>query len=171
VDGLPYIGRNAASSHVYVGTGYSGTGLTFGTLAAMITSDLILGRENPWAELFDATRIKPLAGAREFVTENVDFPAHLVSDRLKAAAGTAVDELGAGEGKVLLVDGHKRAVYRDESGAVHVLDPVCPHMGCLVAFNTAESSWDCPCHGSRFDAKGEVIVGPAVTGLKSLVWP
>ena len=166
VDGLPYLGRNAASSHVYVGTGYSGTGLTFGTLAAMIASDLILGRENPWAGLFDATRIKPVAGAKEFVAENVDFPAHFVADRLKAAAGTSVEELRAGEGRILLLDGHKRAVFRDESGTVHVLDPVCPHMGCLVAFNAAERSWDCPCHGSRFDARGDVLVGPAVTGLR-----
>ena len=167
VDGLPYLGRNSASSHVYVGTGYSGTGLTFGTLAAMIASDLILGRENPWADVFDATRIKPLAGVKEFVAENVDFPAHLVGDRLKRGDGSLHD-LEPGQGKLLELDGKKRAVFRDESGTVRILDPVCPHMGCLVAFNEAERSWDCPCHGSRFDTEGGVIDGPAVTGLKTL---
>jgi glycine/D-amino acid oxidase-like deaminating enzyme/nitrite reductase/ring-hydroxylating ferredoxin subunit len=167
VDGLPYLGRNSASSHVYVGTGYSGTGLTFGTLAAMIASDLILGRENPWVDVFDATRIKPLAGAKQFVAENVDFPAHLVGDRLKRSDGS-LDELAPGQGKLLELDGKKRAVFRDESGSVRILDPVCPHMGCLVAFNEAEKSWDCPCHGSRFDTEGEVIDGPAVTGLKAV---
>lgn len=165
VDGLPYMGRNAGSSHVYVGTGYSGTGLTFGTLAAMIARDLIVGRESPWAGVFDATRIKPLAAAKEFVAENLDFPAHFVADRLKAAPAEPAEEVAVGEGRILAIDGKKRAVFRDEAGTVHVLDPVCPHMGCLVAFNAAEKSWDCPCHGSRFDGKGEVIVGPAVSGL------
>jgi glycine/D-amino acid oxidase-like deaminating enzyme/nitrite reductase/ring-hydroxylating ferredoxin subunit len=167
VDGLPYLGRNSASSHVYVGTGYSGTGLTFGTLAAMIASDLILGRENPWADVFDATRVKPLAAAKEFVAENVDFPAHLMGDRLKRS-GRSLDELAPGQGDVLELDGKKRAVFRDESGSLRILDPVCPHMGCLVAFNAAERTWDCPCHGSRFDTRGGVIDGPAVTGLRAM---
>jgi glycine/D-amino acid oxidase-like deaminating enzyme/nitrite reductase/ring-hydroxylating ferredoxin subunit len=165
VDGLPFIGRNSLSSHVYVGTGYSGTGMTFGTLAAMITSDLILGRENEWAGLFDATRVKPLAGAKEFVRENVDFPAHLVGDRLKKPEGDSFGDLASGEGKLLEVNGHRVAAYRDASGAVRALDPVCTHLGCLVQFNDAEKSWDCPCHGSRFDTRGEVINGPAVKPL------
>ena len=165
VDGLAYIGRNSLSSHVYVGTGYSGTGMTFGTLAAMITSDLILGRDNEFARVFDATRVKPVAGAKEFVTENVDFPAHLVADRLKKAEADSYAELKAGEGKLVEVDGHKVAAYRDGSGVVHALDPVCTHLGCLVSFNDAEKSWDCPCHGSRFDTRGEVINGPAVKRL------
>jgi len=165
VDGLAYIGRNSLSSHVYVGTGYSGTGMTFGTLAAMITSDLVLGRENRWARLFDATRVKPVAGAKEFVRENVDFPKHLVGDRLKKPEGHSFSGLAAGEGKLLEVDGHKVAAYRDGSGVVRALDPVCTHLGCLVQFNDAEKSWDCPCHGSRFDTRGEVINGPAVKPL------
>jgi glycine/D-amino acid oxidase-like deaminating enzyme/nitrite reductase/ring-hydroxylating ferredoxin subunit len=166
VDGLPYLGRNSSSSHVYVGTGYSGTGMTFGTLAATIASDLILGRDNPHASLFDATRVKPLAGAKEFVRENVDFPAHLVGDRLKSAEGDSYRDVARGEGKILEVEGKKRAVFRDDDGIVHALDPVCTHMGCLVAFNTAEKSWDCPCHGSRFGTDGKVINGPAVKGLE-----
>jgi glycine/D-amino acid oxidase-like deaminating enzyme/nitrite reductase/ring-hydroxylating ferredoxin subunit len=165
VDGLPYLGRNSMSSHVYVGTGYSGTGMTFGTLAARIAADLILGRESPWAELFDATRVTPMASAKEFVKENVDFPAHLVADRLKRPEGDALGDVKPGQGKIVEVEGKKRAVYRDEQGQVTVLDPVCTHMACLVDFNTAEKSWDCPCHGSRFGTDGTVINGPAVKGL------
>jgi glycine/D-amino acid oxidase-like deaminating enzyme/nitrite reductase/ring-hydroxylating ferredoxin subunit len=165
VDGLPFIGRNSLSSHVYVGTGYSGTGMTFGTLAAMICTDLILGRENPWARLLDATRVKPLAQAREFVAENVDFPAHLVGDRLKKAEGDSYADIKRGEGKLVEVRGRKVAAYRDASGAIHALDPVCTHLACLVHFNDAEKSWDCPCHGSRFDTRGDVINGPAVKPL------
>jgi Rieske Fe-S protein len=166
VDGLPYIGRNAGSGHVYVGTGYSGTGLTFGTAAAIITTDMILGRSNAWADLFDATRVKPMAGAKKFVAENVDFPLHLIGDRLKTAEGDAIESVPIGKGMIVTLNGKKRAVYREESGAVHVLDAVCPHLGCLVSFNDAERTWDCPCHGSRFDISGEVIVGPAVSPLK-----
>jgi len=166
VDGLPYLGRNSGSSHVYVGTGYSGTGLTFGTLAAMIASDLILERTNRWAALFDATRVKPVAGARDFVAENVDFPKHLVGDRLKPAEGGTPDELAPGDGQILAIEGRKRAVFRDPSGTLHILDPVCPHLGCLVTFNPAEKSWDCPCHGSRFEGTGKVINGPASTDLE-----
>jgi glycine/D-amino acid oxidase-like deaminating enzyme/nitrite reductase/ring-hydroxylating ferredoxin subunit len=165
VDGLPFMGRNALSSRVYVGTGYSGTGLTFGTLAAMISSDLILGRENPWARLFDATRVKPVAGAKDYVRENVDFPKHLVGDRLKKAQGDSLADVARGEGRLVELGGKRVAAYRDPSGAVHALDPVCTHLGCLVQFNDAEKSWDCPCHGSRFDTRGQVINGPAVKPL------
>jgi glycine/D-amino acid oxidase-like deaminating enzyme/nitrite reductase/ring-hydroxylating ferredoxin subunit len=168
VDGLPYLGRNSSSSHVYVGTGYSGTGMTFGTLAALIASDLILGRENPYAGIFDATRVKPLAGAKNFIRENVDFPVHLVADRLKPAEGDSYRDVQRGQGMILDVEGKKRAVFRDDDGILHALDPGCTHMGCLVAFNAAEKSWDCPCHGSRFSTDGKVINGPAVKGLEPL---
>jgi Rieske Fe-S protein len=168
VDGLPYLGRNSLSKHVYVGTGYSGTGMTFGTLAAMIASDLILERENPWARLFDATRVKPLAAAREFVAENVDFPAHLVGDRLKKAEAESLRAVSPGEGKIVELGVGKVAVYRDEAGAVHAVDPVCTHLKCRVEFNAAEKSWDCPCHGSRFTTDGQVINGPAVKDLERI---
>ena len=116
VDGLPYLGRNSSSSHVYVGTGYSGTGMTFGTLAALIATDLILGRDNPWAELFDATRVKPIAAAKAFVSENVDFPAHLVGDRLRKAEGDSFADVARDEGKLIERDGKTLAVFRDASG-------------------------------------------------------
>jgi glycine/D-amino acid oxidase-like deaminating enzyme/nitrite reductase/ring-hydroxylating ferredoxin subunit len=168
VDGLPFLGRNSLSTHVYVGTGYSGTGMTFGTLAAMIASDLILERENAWARLFDATRVKPLAAAKEFVSENLDFPAHLIGDRLKKAEAESLRAVKPGEGKIVERDGHKVAAYRDDKGTVHAVDPVCTHMKCLVEFNSAEKSWDCPCHGSRFTPDGKVINGPAMKDLEKV---
>jgi glycine/D-amino acid oxidase-like deaminating enzyme/nitrite reductase/ring-hydroxylating ferredoxin subunit len=167
VDGLPYIGRNTASRHVYVATGFSGNGITFGTLAGMIVSDLILGRANPYVELFDATRVKPLASAFGYVTENVAFPAHLLKDRLTTfnAEKRPVESLQPGEGGVFATDEGKLAVCRDQHGVLHSLSPVCTHLACDVAWNQAEQTWDCPCHGSRFSPDGAVINGPAVADL------
>jgi glycine/D-amino acid oxidase-like deaminating enzyme/nitrite reductase/ring-hydroxylating ferredoxin subunit len=167
VDGLPYIGLNSASHHVYVATGFSGNGLTFGTLAGMIVSDLLLGRANPYAELYQATRVKPLTSAVEYVAENVGFPAHLVTDRLapRETDDRAAESLAPGEGAIFTgAEGHV-AVCRDRSGALHSVSAVCTHLGCHVAWNQAEQSWDCPCHGSRFSVDGSVINGPAVTVL------
>ncbi len=168
VDGLPYIGRNPLSDHVYVATGYSGTGLTGGTLAAMIISDQILESPNPWTELYDATRIKPLAGARAYFSENLDYPSHLLADRMRRPEAHSLSEIPPGQGRLVQEAGRKLAAYRDMDGELFLMSPVCPHLGCLVKWNQSESSWDCPCHGSRFDAKGTVISGPAVQGLRKL---
>lgn len=166
VDGLPYIGRNSMSDNIYVATAYSGTGMTFGTMAGMLLSDLILGQSNPWEALFDATRVKPLAGARSFLSENVDYPARLVSDRLSPAQATGLNQLRENEGALVRIGGKKVAAYRDPDGHTHLLSPVCPHLGCYVHWNEAEKSWDCPCHGSRFDPVGRLLNGPAVSDLK-----
>ena len=167
VDGLPYIGRNTASNHVFVATGYAGNGMTFGTLAGMLVSDVMLGRDNPYAELYDATRVKPLASAYDYVTENVPFPAHLVKDRLTSlnAETRPVESLRPGEGAIFSTDEGKAAVCRDREGTIHSCSAICTHLGCDVAWNHAEQSWDCPCHGSRFSPEGRVINGPAVTDL------
>jgi glycine/D-amino acid oxidase-like deaminating enzyme/nitrite reductase/ring-hydroxylating ferredoxin subunit len=164
-DGLPFIGRNTGSEHVYVATGFSGTGLTFGTLAAMILSDEVLGVESPWAALYDATRVKPLAQARRYVTENVDFPAYLARDRLAGGEVRAVDEIPRGEGRLVRRRGKMLAVYRDDDGRLVARSAVCTHLGCNVRWNCAEKTWDCPCHGSRFAVDGTVRNGPAVKGL------
>jgi glycine/D-amino acid oxidase-like deaminating enzyme/nitrite reductase/ring-hydroxylating ferredoxin subunit len=166
VDGLPYIGRNAFSKNMYVATGFMGNGMTFGTLAGMIIADQILGRSNPYGDVFAATRVKPLASAKKFVAENVGFPAHWIADRISRAEGDSLQEIQKGEGKIVNVDGEKTAVYRDESGKLIACSPVCPHLGCHVRWNDAERTWDCPCHGSRFDPKGEVINGPATQPLQ-----
>lgn len=169
VDGLPYIGLNSMSDHVYVSTGYSGNGMTFGTLGGMLVSDQILGRENAWAPLFDATRVHPVASVKNFVSENKDFPAYFIKDRLSRPEEHSTDDVKHGEGKIISVSGKKIAAYRAPDGRVHCMSPVCPHMGCHVHWNGAESSWDCPCHGSRFDAAGKVINGPAVMNLKPVI--
>ena len=165
VDGLPYIGRNAVSENVYVATGFSGNGITFGTTAARIVTDLVIGRENPYAGLYAATRITPLASAAEFTSENVDFPMHFFSDRLRPVDVSKPSDIGPGEGKTLRVKGERLACYRDRQGLLHAVSSVCTHLGCLVKFNTAETSWDCPCHGSRFGVDGEVLDGPATRPL------
>ncbi len=167
VDGLPFIGRNPLSNHVFVSTGYSGTGLTFGTVGGMLVSDLIIGNHNPWADLYDAARVKPLASIRSFLAENIDFPSHLIGDRLSPAQASGTERLRENEGAIVRVGGKKIAAYRDPQGELHMMSPVCPHLGCYVHWNEAEKSWDCPCHGSRFDAVGKLMNGPAVSDLAS----
>ena len=168
VDGLPFIGLNSGSQHVYVGTGYSGNGITFGTVAGMIVSDAILGKTNPYATLFDATRVKPLASAVAFVKENAAVAAHLVTDRLTSlnVEEKSIQALKPGEGGVFNSDEGRIAVCRTQSGTVQAVSAVCTHLGCDVAWNNAEQTWDCPCHGSRFSPDGTVLNGPAVVELR-----
>ncbi|ADO70132.1 FAD-dependent oxidoreductase [Stigmatella aurantiaca] len=170
-DGLAYIGRNSASKHTWVATGLSGTGLTWGTLAGMILSDLLLGRQNPYAALYDATRVKVRAGAKDFIQENAEVAFRFVADRLSRPDGCTLSEVAPGEGKILEVAGQKIAVYREEGGACHAVSPVCTHLGCHVHWNNAERSWDCPCHGARFSPTGQVLNGPAVKDLASKKLP
>ncbi len=169
VDGLPYIGRNSNQTRIYVATGFSGNGMTHGTAAAMLLRDQVLGLKNPWSQVYAATRIKP-AGALEWIKENVDFPLHLVGGKLRPAEAKALEEVPRGEGRIVAVSGKKLAAFRDDQGALKVLSPVCTHMGCDVGWNPAEKSWDCPCHGGRFNTDGEVINGPPVTPLKKPVF-
>jgi glycine/D-amino acid oxidase-like deaminating enzyme/nitrite reductase/ring-hydroxylating ferredoxin subunit len=166
VDGLAYVGRNALSSNIFVATGYSGNGMTWATLAAAVLADQLQGKKNRWTELLDATRIKPLASAKAFVTENVDFPKTLVKDRLPFPGREKLSSIPPGEGEVLSVRGKHLAVYRNANGELSALSAVCTHLGCLVRWNTSDKSWDCPCHGSRFDPHGRILNGPAVTALE-----
>jgi glycine/D-amino acid oxidase-like deaminating enzyme/nitrite reductase/ring-hydroxylating ferredoxin subunit len=165
VDGLPFIGRNTMSRHVYVATGFSGTGLTFGTVAARLISDLIVNLPNPYVELYDAARVKPWSGIRNFLSENIDFPSHLISDRFSGTQKTDADGLKENEGAIVRVGAKKVAAFRDPEGRLHMMSPVCPHLGCYVNWNEAEKSWDCPCHGSRFAPTGRLLNGPALTDL------
>ncbi|HET8773889.1 MAG TPA: FAD-dependent oxidoreductase [Thermoanaerobaculia bacterium] len=159
--GLPMIG--GSKEQVYISTGYAGQGMTFGTAGGMLVSDLILGVSNPWKDLFDPMRNRPHITTREFITENMHFPAHLVAGRVASAnvEATSTDEVANGEGKILKVEGRKIAAFRDDAGTLHCLSPVCPHLKCDVAWNSAERTWDCPCHGSRFAPTGAVLNGPA----------
>lgn len=160
-DGLPYIGESPFKD-IYVATGYSGDGLVYGTLAGMLLSDQLGGRENAWADLYDARRFRPLKSGKNFVQENLDVAGHLIGDRFREDQGGLP---ARGEGKIMSVDGEKLAVATDDDGQTHYLSPVCPHLGCYVAWNTMEKTWDCPCHGSRFEADGQVICGPALNSL------
>jgi glycine/D-amino acid oxidase-like deaminating enzyme/nitrite reductase/ring-hydroxylating ferredoxin subunit len=162
-DGLPYIGQSA--EHQYSATGYGGNGLTFGTVAGLMIADAILGRSNPWTDLFDPRRKALTRGLWDYVKENVDYPYYMVRDRFAGAEARPLREVKRGEGRVLLRNGAKVAAYRDAAGAVVLRSAICPHMGCTVAWNTAERTWDCPCHGSRFSTDGAVISGPAEAPL------
>ena len=165
VDGLPFIGKEPGSSDVYVATGYSGNGLTFGTLAGSLVSDAILGRPNPYAELYAPSRIKPLAAAKDYLLENADIPVHLVAGAIRLAKAPPASSVAPGEANIVRENGKLVALYRDLEGCAHAVGAVCPHMGCVVEWNAGEKTWDCPCHGSRFDLAGEVLTGPSKTGL------
>ena len=166
LDGVPYVGRlTRRSAHVYVATAFKKWGMTNGTAAALILTDRILGRPNPWADLFDSKRLKPLASAPAFLKDNASVAKHFVGDRLRRGEGTGPEALAPGEGRLVRAGGRKTAAYRDEGGRLHLLSPVCTHLGCHVSWNPAERSWDCPCHGSRFSGEGRVIEGPATRDL------
>jgi glycine/D-amino acid oxidase-like deaminating enzyme/nitrite reductase/ring-hydroxylating ferredoxin subunit len=159
IDYLAFIGRNPGDDNVYVATGDSGMGLTHGTIAGMLLGDLIQGHENPWAGLYDPSR-KPLRAAREFARENLNV-ARQYADYLTRGDVTSAEEIAAGSGAVMRRGLRKLAIYKDAQGNVHERSAVCPHLGCIVQWNGAEKTWDCPCHGSRFDCHGKVINGPA----------
>ncbi|ACO45980.1 FAD-dependent oxidoreductase [Deinococcus deserti] len=157
-DGLAYIGESAG---VYVVTGDVGNGLTHGTIGALVIRDLILGRENAWTELYDANRV-PRGNRLEWLKEGITAAAHLGE---WVTGGDDPTDIAPGEGAVIRQGIRKLAVYRDEHGELHTRSAMCPHFGCVVHWNTGEKSWDCPCHGSRFTAFGDLLHGPARTGL------
>jgi Rieske Fe-S protein len=166
-DGLPYVGRTA--DHQYAATGFAGNGLTFGTLSGMMLRDAIMETANPWQSLFDIHR-KPtsLSALATLVGENVDYPFYYIKDRLGGSAGGGVENVPRGGGKVLTLDGKRVACHRTSDGKVIKVSAVCTHLGCLVRWNEAEATWDCPCHGSRFTPEGLVIGGPAESPLERL---
>lgn len=167
VDDVPYIGRYTRhSDHLFTATGFRKWGMTNGTLGAMLLTDRIAGRDNPWAALYDSKRLDVVQSAPEFVKENVNVAQHWVGDRI-STPGSSLDELPAGEGTVIRKDGSPVAVYRDSDGTCRGLSAVCTHLACIVHWNNAEKSWDCPCHGSRFDREGNVIQGPATKPLEA----
>ena len=162
-DGLPYIGEVAERQ--FVATGYCGNGMTFATIAAIMCRDQLAGRKNPWTGLFEPGR-KQLSGAWDYLKENADYPYYLLRDRLARGHEVTPADVPRGEGRIVRTRDGKRAAYRDEQGDLTLLSPVCTHLGCLVRWNQAEKSWDCPCHGSRFAPTGAVLSGPAEKGLE-----
>ena len=167
MDGLGFIGRNPGSiDHIYVATGDSGMGMTHGTIAGLLITDLILKRENPWTTLYDPAR-KPVGAAGDFLRENLNVAAKY-ADWLTGGDVKSVHEIPRGSGAVIRRGLHKVAVFCDEQGVLHERSATCPHLGCIVAWNPSDTTWDCPCHGSRFDRNGTVINGPANVDLAKL---
>ena len=164
VDGLAFMGRNPMDEpNVFIATGDSGMGMTHGTIACMLLSDLVLGRSNPWEKLYDPAR-KTLKSADTFVKENVDV-AVKYGEWLTPGEVSSPSEIAPDTGAVMRRGATKVAMYRDASGQLHEFSAICPHLQCILAWNGAERTWDCPCHGSRFNALGEVVNGPANTNL------
>jgi glycine/D-amino acid oxidase-like deaminating enzyme/nitrite reductase/ring-hydroxylating ferredoxin subunit len=167
-DLVPYAGRlHPRAQHVYVATGLRKWGITAGPAAAALISDAILGRENDWARLFSSTRVRPLQEGPRLLLENSRVGVHFFADRLKERGTRPIEELRPGEGAIVSAGGRKVAGHRDDEGGLHAVSSRCTHLGCQVVWNAAERTWDCPCHGSRFDVDGEVLNGPAVDPLES----
>jgi glycine/D-amino acid oxidase-like deaminating enzyme/nitrite reductase/ring-hydroxylating ferredoxin subunit len=164
VDSLAFIGRNPGDKNIYIVTGDSGHGMTHGTIAGLLLTDLICGKNNAWADIYDPSR-KSFRALGEFAKENMNvaarYTAHLRPGDVRDEAAIPLDS-----GAVVRHGTKKVAVYCDESGQHHECSAICPHLGCVVAWNPVEKSWDCPCHGSRFDPYGKVVNGPANEDLE-----
>jgi Rieske Fe-S protein len=166
VDGLPYVGQlTPREERILVATGFRKWGMTNGTAAAQMLADKILGRENPWAAAFDANRFGPGRSVTTLLQENAGVARHFVADRVEMLRAPTADALRAGDAGIVRHNGARVAGYRDEQGNLHAVSATCTHLGCQVTFNAAERTWDCPCHGSRFDIDGRVLEGPAVRDL------
>jgi glycine/D-amino acid oxidase-like deaminating enzyme/nitrite reductase/ring-hydroxylating ferredoxin subunit len=163
VDGIAFIGLNPGDENVYVATGDSGNGMTHGTIAGILLADLVAGRENAWATLYDPSRL-PLRALTKYTQENLNTAAQF-KDWVTPGEVDSAGEIAAGSGAIVRRGLSKVAAYRDDDGQLIELSATCTHLGCIVHWNGAEKSWDCPCHGSRFDKLGKVINGPANKGL------
>ncbi len=168
VDGIAYIGRNPGDKNVFVVTGDSGNGMTHGTIAGILITDLICGRENPWTKLYDPSRktLSPKVVA-DYVAENANVVAQL-RDYVTPGDEPDAEKIQSGGGAILREGAKKIAAYRDEQGTLHKFSAVCPHLKCIVRWDDCEKTWDCPCHGSRFDALGRVLNGPAISDLEEV---
>jgi glycine/D-amino acid oxidase-like deaminating enzyme/nitrite reductase/ring-hydroxylating ferredoxin subunit len=167
-DGVPYIGRfHPGSRRVWVATGFGGWGMTNGVLAGRLLAARIQGEEPPWTDLYDPVRLHPKAEAGTLLRNNLTVARHFVGDRIRPPShADSVADLAPGSGAVIRSGGRRCAVYRDPAGDLHAVSATCTHLGCLVTFNDAEHSWDCPCHGSRFGVDGAVLHGPATRPLE-----
>jgi glycine/D-amino acid oxidase-like deaminating enzyme/nitrite reductase/ring-hydroxylating ferredoxin subunit len=167
VDSLAFIGRNPGDEYVFIATGDSGNGMTHGTIAGMLISDLVLGKENPWEKIYQPSRIS-LKATGDFLKEVGNMTVQYL-DYLAPGDIKTIHDLPAGMGAIVNLGARKAAVYRDDQNVVHTFSAVCPHLGCIVQWNSAEKSFDCPCHGSRFTCEGKVVNGPSQGDLKRIV--
>jgi Rieske Fe-S protein len=164
-DYIPFIGKSPMEDNIYIATGFAADGLVYGTLAAMIISDMIAMKGNPWSEFYNPARLKPVTSAKT-LQENADVTAHLIKEYNFKGSEEELAGIGRGEGRIVEFNREKAAAFRDNDDHLHVVSAKCTHMGCIVHWNDAEKSWDCPCHGSRFTIDGEVIEGPAFGNLE-----
>jgi glycine/D-amino acid oxidase-like deaminating enzyme/nitrite reductase/ring-hydroxylating ferredoxin subunit len=169
VDGLPYIGEMPGTDpKTFVATGFNGNGMIYGTLSGKIISDLILEKNNDYVAIFNPSRLKPVAGFTEFIKETADVAWHFIADRFTPDELKTLKALKPGQGKVVNLDGKRVAIYKNDAGTITALNPTCTHAGCIVQFNEAEKSWDCPCHGGRYDISGKVLTGPTTKNLDAV---
>lgn len=168
-DGFPYIGKLPASKgRVYTATGFRGNGMIFGTISSQILSDLIINGSSKYENIFNPSRIKPIAGFTSFVEENAVVAYDFIKDKLFREKITSLNEVSEGEAKVVKYEGDSYALYKETNGKIHLVKSTCPHAKCEVRWNSAELSWDCPCHGSRFNINGKILTGPSVTALQRI---
>lgn len=166
-DRVPYVGKLAPTSdHLYVATGFGGWGMTNGVAAATVLTGAITGRTHPWSALYHSSRLKLRETAGKLLHENAHVASQWVRDHLRQPPRENLDQLSKGEGVITKLDGEKVAAYRDDDGNLFAVSAVCTHLGCVVQWNDAERTWDCPCHGSRFAVDGSILNGPAVHSLK-----
>lgn len=168
IDQVPYIGPiTSGKPHIFVATGFGKWGMTSGTLSALLISDLIQGKDNRYADLYTPSRFKANPGIKNLVVQNANVAKELVSGKVDIVH-RKVEDLMPDQGAAVKHLGKKAGAYRDPEGNIHLVDTTCTHLGCEVKWNPAERSWDCPCHGSRFDYTGAVIEGPATENLPRL---
>ncbi len=168
-DGLAYIGHLPGHpNNMFVATGYGGIGMSNSHIAARLLTDLILTGESEYRKLFDPNRIKPVAGFQEFTKEAADVVGHLIGGAFPKEKLEELADLAPGEARVVNYEHHSIALYKDEDGHLHAVNPACTHIKCMVNWNAAEKSWDCPCHGSRFSYDGEMLTAPARKDLEVL---
>lgn len=168
-DGLPYIGKLPGStSNVYVATGYGGSGITYGNVAAIMLTDLIINESSKYEAVFSPSRVKPIAGFANFIKENADVVKQFISKWFSSEDLESFADLAKGEGKVVSYNDQKIALFKNEEGNLHAVNPACTHIKCSVTWNVAEQSWDCPCHGARYNVDGEVLNGPAHINLEPI---
>ena len=166
-DRIPYVGRlSPRSEHVFTATGFGKWGMSNGAAAALLIADAIAGRDNPWAATFDSNRLAIRQSIKGVLSENLDVAKRFVGDRLATRNPPLAASLRPGEGAIVDLEGETVAAFRDDDGTLHAVSATCTHLGCRVNFNAGERTWDCPCHGSRFDTAGRVIEGPATVDLE-----
>lgn len=165
MDDVPYVGHfTSKTPNLYIATGFKKWGMTNSMASAMILSDLIIKGDSPWKDVYNPSRQTITASAKNFVVENLNVAKELIGGKITPPPKDV--DIKPGEGKIIEANGHKAGAYRDEHGKLHVVDTTCTHMGCELSWNSAEKTWDCPCHGSRFTYEGEIVEGPTVKPLK-----